>query len=557
MKPPIFETRFSEEIVQEFPRKTFRRRRWPLYVAGSVIIFVILLGIAWWQEEKIVSMLWPSEKLQNSAEQSLGTEPLELFGGGGRGKTILLIGADRRSGFEEKWGRSDTIIVARILPQERAISLLSLPRDLQVEIPGYGFDKINAAYSLGGPQKLIETVRNFVGSPIDHYVEIDFDGFARMVRETDGVYLPVDRDYYHSNEGLSELEMYSEIDIDPGYQKLGAEDALAFVRYRHTDSDFLRAARQQLFLRELARQLQQDLEEGSLGSRMDLVEAFLEETRSDIRSAREALSIGQTVREIPSERIVRVVLQANSFISNGVFYVSPTAEQKEEALEKWNNPNLFFRKGTRSRKTPLGTMFLRGTSWLVRNSQSKTFSLPLQQPGAPLAPVVRFLNNWRPVAFATNSTFAPLRRDLFLAKASSYGSKSSPAAEEVPLVDSPAPDLPPSPLRPCQPSLLPEGYSWGEPREYTLEGRQAITLSAEKSASSGLLWNWSSWQEAPILRSPDEKVRIRKRLFFLWTDSGVPRIIAWRSGTGYGWVHNTLDNALGRKDMLRLARACN
>lgn len=541
--------------MEEFPRKTFRRRRWPFYLFGTLVLLLATLSLAWWQEERIIALLWPNEQLQNSAEQSLGTQPLELFSSGGRGKTILLIGADRRKGAGEVWGRSDTIIVAKILPQEQAISLLSLPRDLQVEIPGYGFDKINAAYSLGGPKTLIETVRNFVGSPIDHYVEIDFTGFARMVRETDGVYLPVDQEYYHSNDGLSAVEMYSEIDIDPGYQKLGAEDALAFVRYRHTDSDFLRAARQQLFLRELSRQIQQDLEGGSLASRMQLVEAFLEETRSDIRSAKEALAIGQSVRGIPSERIVRVVLQADSFISNGVFYLSATEEQKSAALEKWNNPYLFFQKGTRARKTPLGAMFLKSTSWLVRYSRSNTFDIPLRDNNAPLAPAIRFLNAWKPVAFATNSTFAPLRKDLFLARVASYGSKNSPETEDTPLIEYPAPDLP-STVRTCKPTLVPEGYSWGEPRSYTLKNQPAVALSAQKTASSGILWNWSTWKEAPVLRSPDEKLRQGKRLFFLWTDSGVPRLVAWKSGRGYGWLHNTLDNSLGRKDMLRLASAC-
>ena len=130
---------------------------------------------------------------------------------------------------------------------------MSIPRDLKAEIPGHGSDKINAAYEMGGPRLTVRTIQKLFEDatgdpfPINNVVNVDFRGFRRAVDYIGGVYVDVDRDYFNDVTGPGG---YAAIDIDPGYQKLGGRDALDYVRYRHTDNDFVRAARQQSFLRQ-------------------------------------------------------------------------------------------------------------------------------------------------------------------------------------------------------------------------------------------------------------------------------------------------------------------
>ena len=125
---------------------------------------------------------------------------------------------------------------------------MSIPRDLKVEIPGFGTDKFNAAYTYGGPKLTLQVVKELTGLPINHVVNVDFLGFVRAVDAIGCVYVDVDRRYYHSNVGVPPSEQYSEINIQPGYQLLCGKKALQYVRYRHTDTDLVRSARQQDFL---------------------------------------------------------------------------------------------------------------------------------------------------------------------------------------------------------------------------------------------------------------------------------------------------------------------
>ena len=171
---------------------------------------------------------------------------------GGSAQTILVIGSDKRYKTIQQGApaRSDTIILARLDPDKGATAVLSIPRDLRVPIPGGGTSKINVAYSLGGPKKVVETVKQLTGLPITHVMEVNFGGFSRAVNKLGCVYTDVDHRYYHSNVGVPRGAMYAEIDIKPGYQKLCGQKSLDFVRYRHGDSDFVRSARQQDFLRQ-------------------------------------------------------------------------------------------------------------------------------------------------------------------------------------------------------------------------------------------------------------------------------------------------------------------
>jgi len=205
----------------------------------------------------------------------------------GSPQTILVLGSDRRFSdlaANNKYlkhnlpARSDTMMLIRLDPDQPVTTVLSLPRDLKVHIPGYGTDKLNASYSDGGPTLTVKTIKELTGLDINHVVNVNFHGFRDVVNAVNCVYVDVDRKYYHSNAGLPIGERYAEIDIDPGYQKLCGTDALNYVRYRHTDSDIVRAARQQAFLREMKDQVS----EGKLfGERNKLISIFGRNTQTD------------------------------------------------------------------------------------------------------------------------------------------------------------------------------------------------------------------------------------------------------------------------------------
>ena len=173
-------------------------------------------------------------------------------------RTFMVLGSDKREGVDASSPpRSDTILLARADPDKDAIAVMSLPRDLKVEIPGHGEGKINSAFELGGrrggPRLVVRTVKKLFEDatgenfPITNVMVMDYEAFRRAVNYIDGVYVDIDRDYFNDN---SSGENYATIDVDAGYQKLKGRDALDYVRYRHTDNDLVRAARQQDFLRQ-------------------------------------------------------------------------------------------------------------------------------------------------------------------------------------------------------------------------------------------------------------------------------------------------------------------
>jgi LCP family protein required for cell wall assembly len=172
--------------------------------------------------------------------------------------TALVIGYDKRLGVERtEEARSDTIMLLRADPDGgESISMLSFPRDLWVEVrcPGGSFGgPINAAYLTCKEQGVVETVKGLTGLEINYLVTVNFRGFKLMVEKLGGVWVDVDRRYFNDNSGYG--PDYATIDLKPGYQKLKGQDALDFVRYRHSDSDVHRNARQQAFVRAVKERL--------------------------------------------------------------------------------------------------------------------------------------------------------------------------------------------------------------------------------------------------------------------------------------------------------------
>ena len=173
----------------------------------------------------------------------------------------LVIGYDHRAGIESnRPSLSDTLMLIRADPRTKSISLLSFPRDLDVPIyctPTGGAvttDRINSAYSRCGSKGTLLTVEKLTDLPVNYLITVNFHGFKEVVDKLGGVWMDVDRRYYNRNTG-SAYNNFANIDLQPGYQRLDGQQALDFVRYRHTDSDLYRVARQQEFVRAFREQV--------------------------------------------------------------------------------------------------------------------------------------------------------------------------------------------------------------------------------------------------------------------------------------------------------------
>jgi LCP family protein required for cell wall assembly len=194
-------------------------------------------------------------------------------------QTILAIGSDHRAGEPFSASNTDTMMLIRMDPGSQTINVLSIPRDLKVDIPekaGLATAKINSAYSVGGPNLLIKTIQQnvFPDLQVNHIVDINFGGFRELVNSIGCVYTDVDHRYYNNTA----VTNYSSIDLQPGYQKLCGSDALSFVRFRHSDTDIVRNARQQDFIRWAKDQYSQDQ---LISNRDKLVRVFGQHTQTD------------------------------------------------------------------------------------------------------------------------------------------------------------------------------------------------------------------------------------------------------------------------------------
>ncbi len=177
----------------------------------------------------------------------------------GQPAVALVIGYDHRAGDgDNASGRSDTLMLVRADPESDSISLLSFPRDMQAEIrcPGRGafVDRIANAYSFCGPQGSLQTVKALTGVPVNYLITVNFRGFRQLVDRLGGAWIDVDRRYFNDRSGPFG---YATIDLQPGYRELTGRQALDYVRYRHTDSDLYRVARQQQFVKAFKGQVQE------------------------------------------------------------------------------------------------------------------------------------------------------------------------------------------------------------------------------------------------------------------------------------------------------------
>jgi anionic cell wall polymer biosynthesis LytR-Cps2A-Psr (LCP) family protein len=155
---------------------------------------------------------------------------------------------------------------------------------------------------------------------INHVVDVNFAGFKALVNYLGCVFVQVDRRYYHSNAGLPASEQYDEINIDPGYQRLCGDDALHYVRYRHADTDLVRSARQQDFLRQIKNQVGAS---GLVSRLHPLEKIFGKYASTDIRSSDDVLKMIELLVQSASHPVKQVQFAA----SIGPSYVTASKRQ--------------------------------------------------------------------------------------------------------------------------------------------------------------------------------------------------------------------------------------
>jgi len=445
---------------------------------------------------------------------------------GGEPENILILGSDKRANLAEDPGRSDTTILLRLDPDREAIAVMSIPRDLKVEIPGFGTEKFNAAYTDGGPKLTLQVVKELTGLQINHVVNVDFLGFVRAVDAIGCVYTDVDRRYYHSNVGVPPSEQYSEINIKPGYQLLCGKKALQYVRYRHTDTDIVRSARQQDFISSARERV--PISKLVLGSN-DLVDIFTKYTTSDISDTETMLQVLKLFVASRNAAIKEVHFPAEL----GPSYVYASPEAIHEAVDKF--------LGIEASAGPLGELDEgRNENDKSGKKKRKHHKAPKPHIAGPKPP---------------GSDGLVPNREAGELEAKSVTQKVSAGFPVF------------------FPTRLPAGAFYVEsnsyehiqdPRVYHLrdtdEARHgAYRMVVEWPLSDGIhyfgLQGIQGWSDPPILDSASLTKTINGREYDIYVDGDRISLVAWHRGDNSYWVANDLLNTLSNDQMMGIARS--
>jgi LCP family protein required for cell wall assembly len=444
----------------------------------------------------------------------------------GEPQTILIVGSDKRASTPGDPGRSDTTMLLRVDPEKGVLSLFSLPRDLKVDIAGanYGTAKLNEAFTDGGVTKTAATVKNLTGLEINHIVNVDFEGFAKAVDAIGCVYVDVDRHYFNDNSlATSSLDTYAEININAGYQRLCGQQALDYVRYRHTDTDIVRAARQQDFLRNARSQVPVSevlpIIGGNMGSK--LIDIFTKYTASDIKDPAQMIDVLKTflgVRDVPINQI--------SFDGTlGTSYVTASHEQIKKAVDEFLNG--------KDTPGPMGGKDAVADKGGKDKSKDKKEKSKSPSDGANVIPTSEVLD--------VNTGI-----DKFAA----FGRTSARRLKFPVYV----------------PTAVVPGSSYsGDSRQYDIKDEddkkhQAYKMVIEYSTPSTLPEYYgvqgTEWSDPPILEKPSDTITSDGRDYDIYYDGDRIRMVAWHDDDDNSyWVSNTLLQTLDNADMIAIAES--
>lgn len=294
------------------PKRKLKRKA-PFIIIGAVLLIALLAGGIY----AAGKILYPVADGVPSAVTS------------GKRINVLLLGIDAREG--ETMARSDSIIMASIDPNSKQISLLSIPRDTRVEIPGYGMDKINSASAYGGPELTMKVVSNLIGVPLKNYVLTNFSGFEDIVDVLGGVTLNVEQDMYHEDETEGGA---LEINLSEGVQRLDGEKALQYVRYRgYVQGDIDRTKHQQIFLMALAKEI---LQPSTIPKLPKLITEINKYVKTNM-STSEMVKTASTMKNIEEYNMVSQTLPGRNIeIGDGSYWGVDPTEAKQMVVKLFN-----------------------------------------------------------------------------------------------------------------------------------------------------------------------------------------------------------------------------
>ncbi len=446
--------------------------------------------------------------------------------------TILIVGSDERSNTPGDPGRSDTTMLLRVDAQDEVLSLFSLPRDLKVDIPGYGVGKLNEAYTDGGVKLTLKTVKQLTGLKINYVVNVDFQGFADAVDAIGCVYVDVDRDYFNDNStALSAADQYATIDVNAGYQRLCGLNALDYVRYRHTDSDFVRAARQQDFLRNARAQVPASevlpIIGGDTGNK--LLDIFTKYTTTSISTPAQLISVLKSFIAIRDTPVKEVHFNGSDSLQNGIAYVTATQEQIDKAVQEFLGDEDSAGGPASAPSKPGGE---RGGSGKKEGGKGK----PDKDQGDETADA--------DVTATANDACSG-----GVDKVAAFGRTSARRLKFPVFV----------------PTVMVPGscYDAGS-RQYEIKDtddhKQAaykLVLALNSSTAAGEYYGvmGTEWSDPPILEKKSETITMGDRDYDLYYDGDRLRLVAFSvEGNSY-WVSNTLLQSLSDDQMLAIAKS--
>lgn len=479
---------------------------WKKLILGAVLVVFATASAtavaAFREVDKVVNVLDTNPDIKGLGGRAVlaQTDP-------GQPQTILLLGSDRRpkgatDGGAGTGARSDTIILARLDPKKKATALMSLPRDLKVQIPGRGTDKINAAYEDGGPALTLRTVKALTGLPINHVINVDFGGFERAINALGCIYIDVDRRYFNDTAA------YAYINIQPGYQRLCGQKALQYARFRHEDTDLVRGIRQQEVIRATK---QQAGISGLIEKRDKLERIFGKYTTSDgsLKNRKAILglaklaifSAGQPIREVHFAGDVGIT---SGDVKTGTpSYVTATNGTVQKLVKQF--------LGTESSKGPKGS--LEPTRTHKRTASSSASGLESASgPGKDQAvqAIQQGAGGQLPVYYPTmrtaGSIFAGPPRYYKILTPSGQAEKSY--------------------------RMVIKRGSLGE--YYGVQG--------------------TTWKKPPLLEGGFDTKKFGSRTFEIHYDGDRVKLVVWRTRNAVYWVSNTLLQTLTKDQMFTIAR---
>lgn len=412
-------------------------------------------------------------------------------------QTILLMGSDVRKVDRQRGlkGNSDTMILVRLDPTKKATALLSIPRDFKAQIPGHGTAKINAAFPEGGTRLTVRSIQeNLPGIEINHVVNTNFKGFQALVNKVGCVYVDIDRRYFNDN-----AIAYATIDVKPGYQKMCGSRALDYVRFRHEDTDLVRGARQQDFIRQARSQVGV---KRILGDRKEFLRLFGKYTDTDIHGLQQTLSLLKVIAFSAGHPLQEVRFRSDI----GPSYVTASPQQLRATVHEFLNVEPT--KGPRGRNRA--------------------------------APPV---------------TAGKKRRKLDVSKLGLEDAKT--AGEDQAIAAAPHVNFPV-----LYPRLRKAGSLYVDvPRTYVIDGPDGkryqsyriVARTGELGAYYGI--QGTAWHDPPILENPSETQKVGGKTYYLYGDVNRLRLVAVKTPRASYWVSNTVLLSLTNRQMLAIAKS--